>query len=192
MQLDRHASARLLSAIGFAVFAVGLAMSAFQTPATDYNEMFWPQVVRGGIVALCILPPTRFALGLLPLARVSDASGLYNLSRNLGGAIGIALIDTIMFSRGPEHADRLMDLIKTNPAEAAAAMAITLDELPDPQDPMGLLAVMDAIEQASLTFAINEAWMLLAAVTACGAVLTWIMGPIRGSPPPVPARPDRR
>jgi MFS transporter, DHA2 family, multidrug resistance protein len=192
VQLDRHASARLLSAIGFAVFAVGLAMSAFQTPATDYNEMFWPQVVRGGIVALCILPPTRFALGLLPLARVSDASGLYNLSRNLGGAIGIALIDTIMFSRGPEHADRLMDLIKTNPAEAAAAMAITLDELPDPQDPMGLLAVMDAIEQASLTFAINEAWMMLAAVTACGLVLTWIMGPIRGSPPPVSARPDRR
>ncbi len=188
VQLDRRASARLLSAMGFAGFAIGLAMSGFQTPATDYDEMFWPQVVRGGIVALCILPPTRFALGLLPLARVSEASGLYNLCRNLGGAIGIALIDTIMFSRGPEHADRLLGLIKSNPAEAAALMAIGVDELPDPQDPLGLMAVMDAVEQASLTFAINEAWLLLAAVTASGLVLLWVMGPIRGSPPPLPER----
>ena len=50
-------------------------------------------------LGLCIVPVTRFALGFLPLERVSDASGLYNLSRDLGGVIGIALIDTILFSR---------------------------------------------------------------------------------------------
>ncbi len=188
VQLDRKASARLLSAVGFAGFAIGLAMSGFQTPATDYDGMFWPQVVRGGVVALCILPPTRFALGLLPLDRVSDASGLYNLCRNLGGAIGIALVDTIMFSRGPEHADMLLELIKSSPAEAAALMAIGVDELPDPDDPLGLMSVMDAIEHASLTLAINEAWLLLSGVTALGLVLLWVMGPIRGSPPPQPSR----
>jgi len=190
VQLDRRCSARLLSVVGFACFALGLALSGFQTRATDYDEMFWPQVVRGGFVALCILPPIRFALGFLPLDRVSDASGLFNLSRNLGGAIGIALIDTILFSRGPEHAGRLTELIKTDAAGAAAALRISLDELPDPGDPMGLLAVMDQIEQTSLTLAINEAWLMLAGITALGLVLLWVMGPIRGAPAPLPG--DRR
>ena len=44
--------------------------------------MFWPQVVRGAFVALCILPPIRFALGFIPREHIADASGLSNLSRN--------------------------------------------------------------------------------------------------------------
>ena len=40
----------------------------------------------------CLLPPTRLALGRLPPERVADASGLFNLMRNLGGAIGLALV----------------------------------------------------------------------------------------------------
>ena len=179
VQLDRRSPARLLSAIGFAGFAIGLAMSTRQTIATDYNEMFWPQIVRGAFIALCILPPTRFALGLLPLSRVSDASGLYNLSRNLGGAIGIALIDTILFTRGPDHADELTTLLKTDPARAAGLLGLAPDDLPAPDDPTGFMSIMDAIQDASLTMAINEAWILLAVVTALVLPLLWLMGPIR-------------
>jgi len=182
--LDRRFDARVLSAIGFACFSVGLVMSATQTVATDYDEMFWPQVVRGGFVALCILPPTRFALGFLPLARVSDASGLYNLCRNLGGAIGIALIDTIMFTRGPTHAGEITDLMRENPAEAAKLLGLNIDDLPDPDDALGLISIMDAVQDASLTMAINEAWLMLAGVTAFAVVLLWIMGPIRTSATP--------
>jgi DHA2 family multidrug resistance protein len=177
--LDRRFDARVLSAIGFACFSVGLAMSAHQTVATDYDEMFWPQVMRGAFVALCILPPTRFALGYLPLERVSDASGLYNLCRNLGGAIGIALIDTILFTRGPHHAGQLTDLIHSNPAEAADLLGLSVADLPAPDDAMGLISIMDAIQDASLTMAINEAWLMLAGVSAGAVVLLWLMGPIR-------------
>jgi DHA2 family multidrug resistance protein len=177
--LDRRFGARLLSIIGFTCFCAGLLMSANQTIATDYDEMFWPQVVRGSFVALCILPPTRFALGLLPLEKVSDASGLYNLCRNLGGAIGIALIDTIMFTRGPHHAGTLTDLMSSNPAEAANLLGLSVEDLPDPDDAMGLISLMDAIQDASLTMAINEAWLMLAVLTALALVLLWVMGPIR-------------
>ncbi len=188
VQVDRYVDARLLSAIGFAAFAIGLLMSGFQTIATGYDEMFWPQVVRGAFVALCILPPIRFALGFIPREHIADASGLFNLSRNLGGAIGIALIDTIVFSRGPEHADRIMDLIKLDPAKAAAALGLTVDELPDSQDPMGLLGIMDVIEQASITLAINEAWLVMGLITAMALVVLLVMGPIRVPAPPVPGR----
>jgi DHA2 family multidrug resistance protein len=182
VQLDRRMGARFLSIVGFAGFGAGLAMSAWQTPLTDYDGMFWPQVIRGATVSLCILPPTRFALGLLPLDRVSDASGIYNLSRNLGGAIGIALIDTVLFSRGPEHADSLLDLMKSDPAAAARLMAVDPAELPDPGDMAGHLSIMDAIEKASLTMAINDAWLMLAALAFGAVALLWWMGPIRDRP----------
>jgi DHA2 family multidrug resistance protein len=179
VQVDRRFPARMLSAIGFAAFAIGLAMSTTQTVMTDYDEMFWPQVVRGAAVALCILPPTRFALGLLPLERVGDASGLYNLCRNLGGAIGIALIDTVMFSRGPEHAERVMELVRTDPAAAAGLLGLPVSDMPEAGDAMGLISIMDAVEDASLTLAINEAWAMLAAITALALLLLYVMGPIR-------------
>ncbi len=85
------------------LFALGLGLSAFQTPQTDFDGMFWPQVVRGLAIMFCLLPPTRLALGHLAAERVPDASGLFNLMRNLGGAIGLALIDTVIYSRAPQH-----------------------------------------------------------------------------------------
>jgi len=180
--LDRRHGARLLTAIGFLCFAIGLAMSGFETVKSDYDEMFWPQVVRGSFIAMCILPATRFALGLLPLDRVSDASGLYNLSRNLGGAIGIALIDTVLFSRGPEHADHIRDLMISSPEAAAALLGVTADEIPAPDDALGLMSFMDVIQEASLTLAINEAWLMLAGISLLALVLVWIMGPVRIPP----------
>lgn len=179
VQIDRYVDARLLSAIGFFAFAAGLFMSGFQTINTGYDEMFWPQVVRGAFVALCILPPIRFALGFIPRENIADASGLFNLSRNLGGAIGIALIDTIVFSRSPEHADRILDLLKSDPAKAAGLLGLSIDDLPDSEDPMGLMGIMDVIQQVSLTFAINEAWLVMSAITAVALVVLAVMGPIR-------------
>ena len=106
--LEQRVNARLLTAAGFGLFAVGLGMSAFQTPETDFAGMFWPQVVRGLAIMFCLLPPTRLALGHLDAGRVPDASGVFNLMRNLGGAIGLALIDTVIYTRAPVHgaADR--------------------------------------------------------------------------------------
>lgn len=177
--LDRLVPPRLLSVLGFALFSIGLLMSGFETRQSGYDELFWPQVVRGCALGLCIVPVTRFALGFLPVARVSDASGLYNLSRALGGVIGIALIDTILFSRSAEHADRIKDMMTADPAAAAALLQITTGELPDPEDPTGLLGVMDIVQEAAVTMAVNEAWLMMGGLTAAALILLWRLGPIR-------------
>ena len=72
--------------MGFALFAFGLELS---TRETDFSEMFWPQVIRGVSIMFCLLPPPRLALGALSETEVPDASGIFNLMRNLGGPIGI-------------------------------------------------------------------------------------------------------
>ena len=97
--LESRLDSRLLSAFGFSLFAIGLGWSAFESNVADFDEMFWPQVLRGFAAMFCLLPPTRLALETLPHKQVPDASGLFNMMRNLGGAVGIALINTVLYGR---------------------------------------------------------------------------------------------
>ena len=168
VQLERRSEARILTAVGFAIFATGLAMSYHETRETDFDQMFWPQVVRGAAIMLCLLPPTRLALAHLAADKVGDGSGLFNLMRNLGGAIGLALIDTVVFSRGPDYADQIMDKVKAHDPATASLLGMSVDELPDPGDPMGFMSISGDIEQLSVTSAINDAWAMLAAITVVG------------------------
>jgi MFS transporter, DHA2 family, multidrug resistance protein len=181
--LDRLFDARALTALGFLVFGAGLWLNGHLTVASDKPELFWPQVLRGISITMCVLPPIRIAMALMPLDKVSDGSGLFNLVRNIGGIIGIAVVDTIMFSRAPEHAQVLIDMAKTAPEQAAAAMGVTVADLPDPDDAMGIFALADLAQSAGLTTAINESWWLLAALSALAFPILWALGPVESSVP---------
>ena len=174
---------RLLSAAGFSLFALGLGCSAFQSRVADFDEMFWPQVLRGVAIMFCLLPPTRLALGALTEAQVPDASGLFNLMRNLGGAIGIALIDTILYGRTGGHAEALRDRLIAG--DITAAQAIGLDLNLFTHRPAGVSdATVEAylrpmVEKAAFALSTNEAWTLL----ACAALLGLLLVPFAGPPP---------
>ena len=173
--LESRVGARLLTAAGFALFALGLGLSAFQPRVADYDEMFWPQIVRGVAIMFCLLPPTRIALGALPEADVADASGLFNLMRNLGGAIGIALIDTILYGRSAIHAENFRGRLLSGDATAATAIgldpALLANRPPGPPDDAAVAFVRPLVEKASLALSINEAWAMLACVAIVGLLL---------------------
>jgi len=183
VQIDRHFNARWLSAIGFGMFAIGLFMNANFTVNSDYAEYFWPQVVRGVASAFCVLPPIRLALALMPLDKIGDASGLFNVTRNIGGAIGIAVVDTMFFARAPVHSDQIMEWLKTDAPKAAVALGIPLSDVPTPEDASGLMGIMDLIQGASLTAAINECWLLLGWVCLLAFPLILLVGPVRSALP---------
>jgi MFS transporter, DHA2 family, multidrug resistance protein len=166
--LEQKVEPRLLTAAGFALFAVGLAMSAFQTPQTGFAGMFWPQVIRGAAIMFCLLPPIRLALGNLEKSRVADASGLFNLMRNLGGAIGIALVDTIIYVRAPIEGARLLDRLQAGDPDVAAFVGVPdamIAHLTGPPDPGALAMLRPLVETAAFTQAINEAWGMIALAT---------------------------
>jgi DHA2 family multidrug resistance protein len=173
--LESRIGARALTGAGFALFALGLGLSAFQPRTADFDEMFWPQIVRGVAIMFCLLPPTRIALGALPEIEVADASGLFNLMRNLGGAIGIALIDTILYGRVALYAEDFR--VRLLAGDASAAKAIGLDPTllanrpPGPPDAAAVAFVRPMVEQASLALCVNEAWMMLACVAIAGMLL---------------------
>jgi DHA2 family multidrug resistance protein len=173
--LESRIGARSLTAAGFALFAVGLALSYWQPRTADFNEMLWPQILRGIAIMFCLLPPTRIALGDLPEAEIADASGLFNLMRNLGGAIGIALIDTILYGRVMFYAENFGDRLLAGDINAAKAIgldpSLLLNRAGGPPSEAEIAFVRPLIEKASLAICINQAWAMLAAVAVIGLLL---------------------
>jgi MFS transporter, DHA2 family, multidrug resistance protein len=172
---ERRADARLLTIAGFLLFAGGLAMSAFQTRGTDFDEMLLPQIVRGAAIMLCLLPPVRIALGHLPQSALPNASGLFNLTRNLGGAIGLALIDTVIYGRAPIIGEEIGRALEQGSVEAAKRAGMPMERFlahvpGTPLDSGSMAYVRSAVERQALTEAINEAWMLIAVLTFVGAL----------------------
>jgi len=179
--LERHVSARWLTAAGFALFAVGLFASAFQTRATDFEAMLLPQVIRGLAIMLCLLPPIRIALAHLPAEVVPDASGVFNLMRNLGGAIGLALIDTVIYGRAPVIGERLGRALESGDVETAKAVGLPLDRFlahtpGTPLEPAVLAIVRRAVERQATVEAVNEAWAMIALLALLGVVALCVAG----------------
>ena len=170
VQLERRVPARALSLFGFALFGIGLGLSYFQTFETDFDQMFWPQVIRGIAIMFCLLPPTRLALGHLLPEQIPNASGLFNLMRNLGGAIGIAVIDTIIWVRAPIHVDAIVQRLLAGDAATALFVGLPTDRFKGV--PLGAVDAdtqefaRPLVERAGLVLAINDAWAVMALAMA--------------------------
>jgi DHA2 family multidrug resistance protein len=117
-QLVERFDPRFVLIAGFVFFAIGTWQMTYLTSDWDFWELLWPQVFRGVGLMFAIIPVTNTALGTLPVERVKNASGLFNLMRNLGGAIGLAAINTWFNDRMDLHLQRLHEGV--NPANHAA------------------------------------------------------------------------
>lgn len=182
--LEQRVGARSLTVFGFVLFAAGLLMSANQTAQTDFAEMLLPQVLRGVATMFCLLPPTRMALGRLSPELVADGSGLFNLMRNLGGAIGLALIDTTIFSRAATYGARIVEELKAGNIETAVRIGIPrdafLEQLGIPPDEFTQEMIRPLVERQALVEAINDAWLLIGVLTALAVLLVFF---VRRIPP---------
>ena len=92
--LSKKIDLRLMLAMGLFLFGLGCAMNFNITNESGFNEFFWPQAIRGFSLMFCFLPITSLTFATLSKDEIQTASGLYNLMRNLGGAIGLAVTNT--------------------------------------------------------------------------------------------------
>jgi DHA2 family multidrug resistance protein len=152
--------------VGFALFGLGCWTDAWLTPDSGFAALFWPQVLRGAALMVCILGTTRLALGHLPQSAVANASGLFNLARNLGGALAIALIDSVLYGQTPGRIAAIAAALRRGDVAVATALHLPIDDFlamhdqaPD-ADTRALLEPL--ITHLALSQSINLTWMVLA------------------------------
>ena len=114
---------RLMIAIGFAGFGLGTWQASYVTKDWDFWELLAPQMLRGFSLMLCMVPINNLALGTLPPQRLKNAAGLYNLTRNLGGAVGLAMINTLLNDRTDLHLARLHEAVSWGHNRAEETLA---------------------------------------------------------------------
>jgi DHA2 family multidrug resistance protein len=92
--MEKNFDRRIMMALGISLFGFGCYLNSFMTYETRFDELILPQFIRGFSLMFCFVPINDLTLGTLGKDKVQDASGLYNLMRNLGGAFGLAIINS--------------------------------------------------------------------------------------------------
>jgi MFS transporter, DHA2 family, multidrug resistance protein len=106
-RLMKRVDPRIVIGIGFALFAASNFMNIYMTNDYATDQLFWPNVVRAIGQALVFAPLSAVATAGIEAENAGSASGLFNMMRNLGGAIGIAALQTLLTKREQYHSNVL-------------------------------------------------------------------------------------
>ena len=106
-RLMKRFDLRVLIAVGFALFAASNFMNIFMTADYANDQLFWPNVVRAIGQALVLTPLSAVTTAGIEAENAGSASSLFNMMRNLGGAIGIAALQTLLTKREQYHSNVL-------------------------------------------------------------------------------------
>ena len=112
-RLMNRFDARLVIGVGFALFAASNFMNIHMTADYATDQLFWPDVVRAVGQALVMTPLSAVATAGIEPENAGSASGLFNMMRNLGGAVGIAVLQTLLTKREQFHSNVLMQSVST-------------------------------------------------------------------------------
>ncbi|RWY84454.1 DHA2 family efflux MFS transporter permease subunit [Rhizobium leguminosarum] len=110
-RLMKRFDVRLLIVVGFALFAASNFMNVHMTGDYASDQLFWPNIVRAIGQALVFTPLSAIATAGIEQENAGSASALFNMMRNLGGAVGIASLQTFLSKREQFHSNILTNSV---------------------------------------------------------------------------------
>jgi DHA2 family multidrug resistance protein len=177
---------RRMLAVGLLMFGYSLYWLGHLTNQSAFWELFGPQALRGFSMMFIMLPTNTLALGRLPPPALKNASGLYNLMRNLGGAVGLAVINTLATSRLALHRLHLDEGVTWARPGAARMMAMMTDAMtPHLQEDAATAALRRLarlVEREALTLTYNDVLLLMSAAFFLAIPLTLFLARPNAAP----------
>jgi DHA2 family multidrug resistance protein len=173
--LIRKVDPRFVLATGLAMTASGLYLNQFLTADSGFGEFFLPQILRGGGLIMSMIPANFVALGTLPPMKLPNATGVVTVARNLGGAVGLAALNTLRLNYNNLHQQELSAGLNPGRPEVAAWLEQAQASLmasgnPDPEGAAVMqLARRMQVEAAVMTF--NNMFLVMAICFACMFVM---------------------
>jgi len=170
---------RILCAFGLTLFGISCLMNSHMDASTGYDQLFWSQVVRALGQPFIMLTLSQFAMQGISPKDTASASSLFNMTRNLGGSVGIAMLATTLTNREHFHSA----IIGQSISSLSSATQLRLDQLTQSFVSSGVdpataatraLAVIDRIvRREAYVMAYNDGFMIMAVfLFACvGALL---------------------
>lgn len=178
--------ARWLIAFGLLLFGASCLMNTGMSADFAHDQLRWSLLVRALGQPFILVPVAAVATNGLPLGRTAAASGLFNMMRNLGGSIGIALLSALLTFREHFHSNRLGEAISVyNPLAQQRLDALTQKFTAGGSDPYTAgrqaIAALDAVvrREANL-LAFNDCFRVLGLVLLVAIIAAGLCRPVRG------------
>jgi MFS transporter, DHA2 family, multidrug resistance protein len=154
---------RLIIAAGLVIFALGSWQMTWITRDYDFYELLVPQILRGIGMMFAMVPTNNIALGTLAPDRVKNASGLFNLTRNLGGAVGLAVINEVLNDRTDLHISRLQDRVTWGNTTATETLNLFTQRLQGMGDAslMAMKQLSQIVHRQAVVMGYGDAFFIL-------------------------------
>jgi MFS transporter, DHA2 family, multidrug resistance protein len=187
-RLSQRVDPRKTITAGLILFSLSLWLTSFIDPEWGFDAFLVPQALRGFAVMLCIVPSVGMALSGFDATELRYASALFNLMRNLGGAVGIAIANTWLLDQSRIHLARLGESLGAagrQATEAIAALAARIGEhVTDPQ--LALLMAKAQFGQLASreasTLAFGEVFRIMSWIFLAALVMVPFCRPIMNAP----------
>ena len=105
---------RLMVIAGLCCFAASCMLDISLTAQSVGHDFTWSQLLRGVGQVLAMMPLNQASMAAVPREEAGDAAGLYNMARNLGGSVGLALLGTFIDRRNTFHEDMIRESVTAN------------------------------------------------------------------------------
>ena len=178
-KLSSKVDNRILCSFGLLLFGASCMMNAYMDAGTGYDQLFWSQVVRALGQPFVMLTLSNFAVKGIAPKDIPSASSLFNMTHNLGGSVGIALLATTLTNRQHFHSERLGESI-TN---YSLAVQQRVDGLTSTFTAAGIdavtagnkaMALIDSVvRRESFVMAYNDAFFVVSACLLACIVVLW-------------------
>jgi DHA2 family multidrug resistance protein len=174
---------------GMTICALSTYMMSKFNLTTDFWTFVWPRVTLGFGMGMTFIPLTTLTLSHIPKERMTEATSVYNLLRNLGGSVGIAMTTTILSRRAQLHQTRLVEHLSPfdtayNIVHGKMEGILSMKGLPS-AGADGML-YRELIKQ-STTLAFTDAFLVICLLILCVIplvfVMKWSKAPAAGAPP---------
>jgi DHA2 family multidrug resistance protein len=183
-RLVRALDPRVLMFSGFMLCAWGMWEAHAVTSEWGFWEFASVQAFRGVGVMLAMIASQQVTMSTLPPQMVKNASGLVNLARNVGGAFGLAFLNTELNQGGAKHLAELTEHITASNQGMQQMLAGIADRFAGSPDPQGaaMKAIYGMLQRQATTLAFGDAFAVLAVACAFAAFVTLLSRPVRPNP----------
>lgn len=170
---------RVLVFVGSLFFAASCFMNSYMSPLYGKQQFIVANIVRALGQPFTIVPVTALATATLARADAGDGSAIFNMFRNLGGSVGIAILDTVTTRREQFHDWRIGERITVyDPAVQGRLAATTAQFVAKGFDPSTAMkqaygAMKLSVRKSAYTMAFNDAFLIVGYSLLVGAVLVW-------------------
>jgi DHA2 family multidrug resistance protein len=185
--LLQRVDARILLTLGLLFFSGSSFMNAALTNLSAYDQLRWTQIVRALGMPLVIVPITTMATGRIEPEQSGSASALFNMFRNLGGSVGIALLATQLDLREKLHSLRLGEAVTAfSSATAERLSSLTqhfisrgAETVTAAQQAIGALA--GTVRREAFVMAYSDSFFLLGMLLLTMVIFVWFCRPTSGN-----------